>query len=68
MLRGIGATGFGGGWALKGTDIVHTMISRLYVIHTSALNQPPELADDWYIGILKNVIKLRGIYNFSFSF
>jgi hypothetical protein len=43
---------------LKNTDFVDTVISKvLYDLHFS-LNQPRKSADDYYIGIFKNIIKL----------
>jgi hypothetical protein len=39
------------------TDFVDMKISKVLRDLRFSINQPPKSADDWYIGILKNIIK-----------
>jgi hypothetical protein len=43
------------------------MISKILLDLRFSLNQAPKLADDWYIGMLKNIMKTYEYVNFSFS-
>jgi hypothetical protein len=51
---------------LKNTDFVDTMLSKGLRDFPFSLHEPLKSADDWYIGILKNVIKTYKIVDYFF--
>jgi hypothetical protein len=51
---------------IKKTDFVDIIISKILRDLHFSLNQPLKSADDWYIGILKNIIKTYEYVDFFF--
>jgi hypothetical protein len=53
---------------LKSTDLIYTMISKVLLNKRLGLNLPRKLDDDYWIGILKNVIMQEDVDFFILNY